>query len=110
MFKAELQAMVSEIDKDGNGEIDFEGFLSSRSLHTEATTEFVGVMSKQVRSGFTPDKLLWAFRQFEVRSNPGKIPFKWLTFVLANYGKKEKMSIDDAEDIVAQVSYQRCIN
>ena len=47
----ELNAMVDEIDADGNGEIDFD--------------EFVTVMSRKVNTSYTPAQVKAAFKVFE---------------------------------------------
>jgi len=44
----EIDAMVSEIDQDGNGEIDFD--------------EFVTVMSRKAQPSYTPEQVKAAFR------------------------------------------------
>ena len=53
----ELNAMVDEIDADGNGEIDFD--------------EFVTVMSRKVNTSYTPAQVKAAFKVFEKDSPPG---------------------------------------
>jgi calmodulin len=52
----ELNAMVDEIDADGNGEIDFD--------------EFVTVMSRKVNTSYTPAQVKAAFKVFE-KDAPG---------------------------------------
>jgi len=47
----ELDAMIREIDEDGNGEIDFD--------------EFVQVMSRKVQPTYTPEEVKSAFKVFE---------------------------------------------
>lgn len=47
----ELDAMIREIDEDGNGEIDFD--------------EFVQVMSRKVQPTYTPEEVKGAFKVFE---------------------------------------------
>ena len=47
----EIDMMVSEIDEDSNGEIDFD--------------EFVAVMARKVNAKYTQDEVKKAFRTFE---------------------------------------------
>ncbi|CAK9059443.1 unnamed protein product, partial [Durusdinium trenchii] len=58
----ELKLMVSEIDENGNGEIDFE--------------EFVQVMCRKVNTDYTADEVRKAFKVFSGNAPDGCIRVK----------------------------------
>ena len=65
----ELNAMVDEIDSDGNGEIDFD--------------EFVTVMSRKVNTSYTPAQVKAAFKVFEREAPSGFVTMAALEQVSA---------------------------
>ncbi len=87
--KEELELMISEIDENGNGDIDFD--------------EFVMVMSRKVQADYTADEVKSAFRLFvhEV-GNPGTISARDLERALSLYGK-DRLSPEDARNLVSQL-------
>jgi len=84
----ELNAMVDEIDADGNGEIDFD--------------EFVTVMSRKVSTSYTPAQVKAAFKVFERDCPAGYVSMAALEQALTTYGS-EKLSLSDAQELLAQV-------
>eukprot|EP01038_Epipyxis_sp_PR26KG_P009991 gene9991-13443_t len=84
----EIDQMISEIDQDGNGDIDFE--------------EFVIVMSRKVNASYTADQVKTAFKVFEAPNRPGYIKPDQLVKALCTYGT-EKLSIDQAQELVSQL-------
>lgn len=61
----EIDLMIGEIDKDGDGEIQFE--------------EFVAVMSRKVQATYTAKEVKNAFKVFEGSSSPGMCSVVLLT-------------------------------
>ena len=88
----ELNAMVDEIDADGNGEIDFD--------------EFVTVMSRKVNTSYTPAQVKAAFKVFEKGTPPGFVSMAQLEQALTTYGT-EKLSLSDAQELLSQVGATR---
>ena len=86
--KDELDAMVDEIDSDGNGEIDFD--------------EFVTVMSRKVNTSYTPAQVKAAFKVFEKDAPNGFVTMAALEQALTTYGT-EKLSLSDAQELLAQI-------
>mmetsp|Transcript_18528 Transcript_18528/g.44557 ORF Transcript_18528/g.44557 Transcript_18528/m.44557 type:complete len:168 (+) Transcript_18528:136-639(+) len=87
----ELDAMIREIDEDGNGEIDFD--------------EFVQVMSRKVQPTYTPEEVKGAFKVFETPNAglpPGHVKTAALERALTTYGT-EKLSLEEAQDLLSQV-------
>mmetsp|Transcript_87200 Transcript_87200/g.241823 ORF Transcript_87200/g.241823 Transcript_87200/m.241823 type:complete len:171 (+) Transcript_87200:68-580(+) len=84
----ELKLMVSEIDENGNGEIDFE--------------EFVQVMCRKVNTDYTADEVRKAFRVFAGNAPDGSIRVKDLERALQVYGR-EKLTAEEAKNLVAQI-------
>eukprot|EP00930_Biecheleria_cincta_P070750 TRINITY_DN58367_c0_g1_i1.p1 TRINITY_DN58367_c0_g1~~TRINITY_DN58367_c0_g1_i1.p1 ORF type:complete len:160 (-),score=46.35 TRINITY_DN58367_c0_g1_i1:8-487(-) len=84
----ELKLMVSEIDENGNGEIDFE--------------EFVQVMCRKVNTDYTAKEVLKAFKVFAGNAPDGSIRVKDLEHALQVYGR-EKLTADEAKNLVAQI-------
>merc|ERR1711998_714965 len=84
----ELNAMVDEIDADGNGEIDFD--------------EFVTVMSRKVNTSYTPAQVKAAFKVFEKYCPSGFVTMAALEQALTTYGS-EKLSLSDAQELLSQI-------
>ena len=84
----ELNAMVDEIDSDGNGEIDFD--------------EFVTVMSRKVNTSYTPAQVKSAFKVFERDAPSGMVTMAALEQALTTYGS-EKLSLSDAQELLSQI-------
>jgi calmodulin len=84
----ELKLMVSEIDENGNGEIDFD--------------EFVQVMCRKVNTDYTADEVQKAFNVFAGDAPEGFIKRKDLEKALQLYGH-EKLSPEEAANLVAQI-------
>ena len=84
----EVQAMIAEIDEDGNGDIDFE--------------EFVAVMSRKVSATYSADQVKSAFRVFESNTPKGYVRAETLIRALTTYGA-EKLSLEQAHDLVSQL-------
>mmetsp|Transcript_35397 Transcript_35397/g.69291 ORF Transcript_35397/g.69291 Transcript_35397/m.69291 type:complete len:169 (+) Transcript_35397:65-571(+) len=87
----ELDAMIREIDEDGNGEIDFD--------------EFVQVMSRKVQPTYTPEEVKSAFKVFEASNSglpPGHVKTNALERALTTYGT-DKLSLEEAQDLLSQV-------
>lgn len=59
MSSEDLQKMIQRVDLDGNGELDFE--------------EFVTMMAGSLASQFDKQEVLNAFKTFELANNPGHI-------------------------------------
>jgi calmodulin len=74
--------------EDGNGDIDFE--------------EFVTVMSRKVNATYTSDQVKAAFKVFESTTNGGHIKVDALIKALCTYGT-EKLSEDQAHELVSQL-------
>jgi len=84
----EIDAMISEIDQDGSGSIDFE--------------EFVAVMSRKLNATYTSDQVKTAFKVFEGECPQGFVKAENLVRVLTTYGI-EKLSEEQAQDLVNQL-------
>ena len=84
----EIDAMISEIDQDGNGDIDFE--------------EFVAVMSRKVNATYTSDQVKGAFKVFEGKNGSGYVKADALIRALCTYGI-EKLTEEQATDLVNQL-------
>jgi len=84
----ELKLMVSEIDENGNGEIDFD--------------EFVQVMSRKVATDYSASDVRQAFRTFAGDAPDGSIRFKDLERALQTYGR-EKLTTEEAKNLLSQV-------
>ena len=84
----EVEAMIMEIDEDGNGDIDFE--------------EFVAVMSRKVSATYTSDQVKSAFRVFESNTPSGHVRAETLIRALQTYGK-EKLTHEQAHELVSQL-------
>lgn len=84
----EVDLMISEIDSDGNGDIDFE--------------EFVAVMSRKVSATYTSEQVKQSFKVFEGQCPPGFVKAEALMKALCTYGT-EHLSEDQARDLVSQL-------
>merc|ERR1712137_1404018 len=84
----ELKLMVSEIDENGNGEIDFD--------------EFVQVMCRKVNTDYSADEVRKAFKVFSGNAPEGSIRVKDLENALQVYGR-EKLTAEEAKNLVAQI-------
>jgi calmodulin len=84
----EIEAMIKEIDQDGDGDIDFE--------------EFVAVMSRKVNATYTSDQVKSAFRVFESNTPQGYVRAENLIGALCTYGV-EKLTQEQAGDLVGQL-------
>ena len=78
----ELNAMVDEIDSDGNGEIDFD--------------EFVTVMSRKVNTSYTPAQVKAAFKVFEKEAPSGFVTMAALETVRAPPARRIKKGLKRA--------------
>merc|ERR1719473_2684751 len=84
----ELKLMVSEVDDNGNGEIDFD--------------EFVQVMSRKVNVDYSQDEVRKAFKVFAGNAPDGTIRAKDLQKALMIYGR-EKLTEEEAKNLVARL-------
>jgi len=84
----ELKLMVSEIDENGNGEIDFD--------------EFVTVMCRKVNTDYTADEVRKSFKVFAGNAPDGTIRVKDLEKALQAFGR-EKLTAEEAKNLVAQI-------
>eukprot|EP00927_Polykrikos_kofoidii_P055352 TRINITY_DN49624_c0_g1_i1.p1 TRINITY_DN49624_c0_g1~~TRINITY_DN49624_c0_g1_i1.p1 ORF type:complete len:176 (-),score=39.16 TRINITY_DN49624_c0_g1_i1:236-763(-) len=84
----ELKLMVSEIDENGNGEIDFD--------------EFVQVMCRKVNADYTSEEVRKAFKVFANNAPEGSIRVKDLEKALQVYGK-DKLTAEEAKNLIAQI-------
>lgn len=73
---------------DGNGDIDFE--------------EFVTVMSRKVNATYTSEQVKNAFKVFESTTQPGYIRAEALIKALCTYGT-EKLTEDQAHELIGQL-------
>ncbi len=88
--EAELSHMVAEIDVDGDGEIDFD--------------EFVSVMSRRVACSHSVDEIKAAFETFRQPHQPaGHVSMAQLEMALTSFGA-EKLSVADAHELLSQVT------
>lgn len=84
----EIELMISEIDKDKSGSIDFN--------------EFVTVMSRKVNTNYTADQVKAAFKVFEGQCPTGHVKADALVRALTTYGS-EKLTEEQAQELVAQL-------
>ena len=82
----ELQEMISEVDEDGNGSIDFPEFLS--------------LMSKKIQDGDAEEEIRDTFRVFDKDGN-GYISRSELRNVMANLG--ETLSDEEIDEMIKEV-------
>ncbi|XP_077867089.1 neo-calmodulin-like isoform X2 [Saccoglossus kowalevskii] len=81
----ELQEMIKEVDEDGNGEIDFEEFLT--------------MMAKKLRDIDVDEEIREAFRVFDKDTN-GYITAKELQYIMTTYG--ETLPEDEVREMLNQ--------
>ena len=84
----EVDMMISEIDTDSNGSIDFD--------------EFVAVMSRRVDATYSSSQVKDAFKLFSAGQQPGFITVDALIKSLTTYGA-DKMTKEQAEELVKQL-------
>mmetsp|Transcript_51640 Transcript_51640/g.102629 ORF Transcript_51640/g.102629 Transcript_51640/m.102629 type:complete len:172 (+) Transcript_51640:55-570(+) len=87
----ELKLMVSEIDEDGNGEIDFD--------------EFVQVMCRKVNTDYSAPEVRKAFRNVAGNAPEGTIRVKDLEKMLQSYGR-DRLTAEETKDLLAQIESQ----
>lgn len=87
----ELDNMISEVDTDGNGEIDFQEFCDS--------------MSKRIQVPYSPDDITKAFKAFARNAPEGMIRVKDLGNALKTYMHKDLTSAEVEE---LMVFYKDC--
>ena len=88
LSRRELNAIMNHLDSDGNGEIDFD--------------EFVTVMSRKVNTSYTPTQVKAAFKVFERDCPQGYVSMSALEQALTTYGT-EKLSLTDAQELLSQI-------
>lgn len=81
----ELAEMISEVDLDGNGTIDFK--------------EFLGLMVRKMKDTDTEEELLEAFKVFD-RDGNGFITSHELRHVMTNLG--ESLSPEEVEEMIKE--------
>lgn len=99
--EAELQGMVNEIDKDGNGTVDFPEFLS--------------MMSRKMNDTDSEEEIREAFRVFDKDGN-GYVSAAELRHVMTRLG--EKLSDEEVEEMIraadtdgdGQVNYEEFVH
>ena len=84
----EIELMISEIDKDKSGSIDFN--------------EFVTVMSRKVNTSYTADQVKAAFKVFEGQGPSGHVRADALIRALTTYGSA-KLTEEQAQELIAQL-------
>jgi len=83
--KVQIDQMIKEFDRDGNGEIDFG--------------EFVTMMTDKMRRPDTEEEIRQAFLMFD-SDRSGYISVAEFMYVLGKLG--EKLSVDEAEEIISE--------
>lgn len=73
MSKKEIKAMISDIDADGSGELDFE--------------EFVTFMSRTYKQLDDEEAVILAFKTFD-KNKDGKISLDEFRYILSQLGRK----------------------
>mmetsp|Transcript_26397 Transcript_26397/g.26648 ORF Transcript_26397/g.26648 Transcript_26397/m.26648 type:complete len:152 (+) Transcript_26397:274-729(+) len=84
----DLEQMVMDVDKNGDGTINFD--------------EFVAVMSKKVNAAYTSGEVKSAFKVFEGSAPAGYVRAETLVRNLCTYGS-EKLTEDQAYELVMQL-------
>ena len=84
----EIRAMVSEIDTDGNGDIDFD--------------EFVAVMSRKVNADYSSKDVKRAFRTFALGQPNGYVSLESVKEALMQHGTV-KLNDEQVEELLAQL-------
>ncbi|KAH8381938.1 hypothetical protein KR009_001095, partial [Drosophila setifemur] len=86
--EGELQDLISEIDANGNGQIDFN--------------EFCQLMAKQMRETDTEEEMREAFKIFD-RDGDGFISPAELRFVMINLG--EKVTDEEIDEMIREADF-----
>lgn len=81
----ELDDMVKEIDVDGNGEIDFE--------------EFVTLMTRKMEDTETEDIIIEAFQMFD-KEGDGVVSSEQLRNIMTNHG--EKLTDEEVDEMMRE--------
>jgi len=92
---AELADMINEVDADGNGEIDFEEFLT--------------MMAKKLKETDLEEDIREAFRVFDTNSS-GIISTMELRHIMSNLGEKLKDSEIDEMILHADIDGDGSVN
>ena len=85
---AELQEMVTSIDSNKNGEIDFE--------------EFLGMVTKKMKAGASDEEIKDTLRVFDKDCN-GFISAAELRQALANLG--QKLTEEEVDEMIREVDF-----
>lgn len=88
----ELQAMIREIDKDGNGEIDFQ--------------EFCETMTKKIELDHAPEEVASSFKAFSKSAPEGLIKVRDLRNSLITYLHREGVSVQEVDELL--MNYRDC--
>lgn len=86
--EAELQDMISEVDKDKNGTLDF--------------TEFLGLMARKMRDTDNNEEIIEAFKVFDKDGN-GLLSPNELLDVMTSLG--EKVTLEEVTEMVKEADY-----
>jgi calmodulin len=84
----EIELMIGEIDKNNDGEIQFE--------------EFVAVMSRKVKATYTAEEVKHAFKVFEGDCSHGHIRVSELERALTIYGS-DRLSAPQVTELINQI-------
>mmetsp|Transcript_33004 Transcript_33004/g.38737 ORF Transcript_33004/g.38737 Transcript_33004/m.38737 type:complete len:150 (-) Transcript_33004:110-559(-) len=84
----DINVMISELDNDGDGTIDFE--------------EFIQVIQKKVAASFTLDQVKSAFKVFEGSSPEGTIHKDDLILAMMTHGTT-KLTEEEAINLITQL-------
>jgi centrin-1 len=90
--KDEIKKMISDIDKDGSGTIDFD--------------EFLQMMTAKMGERDSREEILKAFRLFD-DDETGKISFKNLKRVAKELG--ENMTDEELQEMIDEVRALQCM-
>jgi len=83
--EAELTDMIAEVDQNGNGQIDFNEFLT--------------MMSRKMQENDTEEEIVEAFKVFDKDGN-GYISAAELRHVMCNLG--EKLTDDECDEMIRE--------